>query len=54
MTKFAESRAEVNVSQQDVASPELWIGEGDDFHPWSWPVLADGPSLLDRRAAPRG
>jgi hypothetical protein len=51
MTKFAESRAEVNVSQQDVASPELWIGEGDDFHPWSWPVLADGPSLLDRRVA---
>lgn len=51
MTKFAESRAEVNVSQQDVASPELWIGEGSEFHPWSWPVLADGPGLLERRVA---
>jgi hypothetical protein len=49
MTRFADSRAEVNVSQQDVASPELWIGEGDNFHPWSWPVLAEAASLLNRR-----
>jgi hypothetical protein len=49
MTKFIDSRAEVNVSHEDVASPELWTGQGDGFRPSAWPRLIDAPEAFEHR-----
>ena len=49
--RFAESWADLNISQDDIGSPELWTGDGNGFHPWSWPRLLDAGQEFDRRLA---
>jgi hypothetical protein len=47
--KFVESRADLNISQDEIGSAELWTGQGDGYHPWSWPKLIDAGRLFEQR-----
>jgi hypothetical protein len=49
--RFVDSWADLNISQDDVASVELWTGKGGGFHPWSWPLLVDAGQVFDRRVS---
>ena len=49
--RFADSRADLNINEEDIGSRELWMGTGDGFRPWSWPVLSRAAELFDRRVA---
>lgn len=48
MTRFSDSYADLNVTQQDLGRPALWHGIIDerDFRPSHWPVLSSGGSRL--------
>ena len=47
--KFVDSRADLNISQDDIDSRELWIEHGDGFRPWLWPKLIEAGDLFGRR-----
>lgn len=54
MQRFADSYADLNVSQADLGNPALWAGRNtdvDEFHPWSWPVLSEVDQLWSKRVA---
>lgn len=34
-----ESYADLNLRGDQICNPNLWGGEGEEFHPWYWPVL---------------
>lgn len=47
--RFAESRADLNVSQDELGQSELWIGTGLGFRPWSWLPPLEAKDLLQWR-----
>ena len=47
--RFAESRADLNVSQDELGQTELWTGVGSGFRPWSWLPPVDAKDLFKRR-----
>lgn len=49
LRRFAHSLADVNVTAHDLKRRSLWLGSGDDFRPWSWPVVLDLPALAEGR-----
>ena len=43
LQRFANSYADLNLSQADLSNPALWVGRSDkdgEYHPWAWPSLA--------------
>jgi hypothetical protein len=50
LRRFAHSLADVNVTAHDLRRRSLWLGSGDTFRPWSWPVLLDLPTLAEERS----
>lgn len=49
--RFAESRADLNISQDELGQAELWTGVGPGFRPWSWIPPLDARDLFQRRVA---
>jgi hypothetical protein len=47
--KFIDSRADLNITQDDIDSPELWFGRGEGFRPWTWPRLVEAGNLFTQR-----
>ena len=51
LQRFSNSLADVNVTGFDIGRSSLWLGAGEDFHPWSWPPLCSVPMKVERRMA---
>jgi hypothetical protein len=53
MTRFADSYADLNVTQEDLNRPALWHArcDGRPFRPSHWPLASEGASRLAQIAA---